>query len=120
MIEILPESEGKILAIKASEKLTDEDYKETFIPRMDQLITEFGRIRVLFTMGDNFKGWEAAALWDDAHFGATHREQFEKMAIVGGPKWVEWGVKLAGHLMPGAVKTFPLDQAQAAHEWIKE
>ena len=120
MIEILPESEGRILAIRASEKLTDEDYKEVFIPRMDQLITEFGRIRVLITMAENFKGWEATAMWDDASFGMKHKEQFEKIAVVGAPKWVEWGIKLGGHLMPGAVKTFPASQLQAARDWLNQ
>ena len=120
MIEILPESEGKVLAIRASEKLTDEDYKQIFIPRMDQLITEFGRIRVLFTMADNFKGWEVAAMWDDANFGMKHKDQFEKIAVVGGPKWVEWASKLEGHFMDGAVKTFPADQLQAAKDWISQ
>jgi len=120
MIEILPESEGNILAVKATEKLTDEDYKEVFIPRMDQLITEFGRIRLLISMAENFKGWEAEALWDDARFGTQHREQFEKIALVGGPKWVKWGVKLAGHFMPGAVKSYGKDESSNAWEWIKE
>lgn len=120
MIEILPESEGKLLAIRASEKLTDEDYKEVFIPRMDQLMTEFGRIRVLISMADNFKGWEAAAMWDDANFGMKHKDQFEKIAVVGAPKWVEWGMKLGEHFIPGSVKTFPAGELQAAQDWIRQ
>ena len=32
MIDILPESQGNILGIRASGKLTDSDYKDVLIP----------------------------------------------------------------------------------------
>ena len=59
-------------------------------------------------------------MWDDASFGMKHKDQFEKIAVVGAPKWVEWGTKLGGHFMSGTVKTFPADQLQAARDWINQ
>jgi hypothetical protein len=35
MIEIMPETEGSVLVVKATEKLTAKDYEEVFIPKMD-------------------------------------------------------------------------------------
>ena len=67
MIKVLPESNGNILIVSASGKLTDQDYKEILIPRLQSIIREHEKA-ILLDMGDEFYGWEAAALWDDAHF----------------------------------------------------
>ena len=97
MIEIMSETAGSILAIKATEKLTTRDYKEVFIPRLEQLIRVFEKIRVVMYLADNFTGWEIGAAWDDAKFGLQHRNDFEKVALVGGPKWVEWVTKISSN-----------------------
>ncbi len=38
MIEIMSETEGNLLVVKATEKLTAKDYEEVFIPKINQLI----------------------------------------------------------------------------------
>ena len=43
MIEELPVQEPGIGVFKASGKLTDADYQQ-FIPRLDELIKEYGKI----------------------------------------------------------------------------
>jgi hypothetical protein len=42
MIEIMPESSGSVLAVKATGILTDVDYKEIWIPKMEEVIKQFG------------------------------------------------------------------------------
>jgi SpoIIAA-like len=106
MIKASPESKGNILILSAVGKLTDEDYKDVLIPRLELIIRQHGKARLLLDMGDQFHGWEAAALWDDAEFGFTHRNDFEKMGVIGGPKWVEWAMKIAALFMSGEVRSF--------------
>lgn len=119
MIEVLPESHGNVLGIRGLGKLTDSDYKEVLIPRLQAVIDEHGKARCLFTMGEDFHGWDLEAAWDDAKFGLQHRNDFEKVAVVGGPKWVEWGAKLGGLVISGEVKTFSQDQLEEAWKWIE-
>jgi hypothetical protein len=119
MIKVLPESHANVLGIEALEKLTDYDYKAVLIPKLDQILTEHGKARILFDMGEEFHGWELAAAWDDATFGVKHRNDFEKCAIVGGPKWVQWATKLGALIMSGEVKTFPSDQLKDAWDWVQ-
>ncbi len=119
MIEVLPGSEGNILILKAAGKLTDKDYKEVLIPRLESIIQEHGRARLLIDMGDEFHGWEAEALWDDARFGLTHRNDFDKMGVIGGPKWLEWGLKLATMIMSGEIRSFASIERAEAMRWIK-
>jgi len=119
MITVLPESKGDILIVKAVDKLTDKDYKDVLIPRLESIISEHGKARCLLDMGDEFHGWEAAALWDDTRFGLAHRNDFKKMGVIGGPRWVEWGLKLATKIVSGEIRSFSPDEREAAIDWIK-
>lgn len=120
MIEVLPQSEGNLLVIKATEKLTNNDYKEVMIPRLEAIIREYGRARFIMDLSTNFHGWEISAAWDDVRFGVSHRNSFERMAVVGGPKCAEWGAKLAKLIMNGELKCFPGNAYNEALEWVNE
>jgi hypothetical protein len=119
MIKVLPESGGNILVLRAESRLTDQDYKKVLIPRLESIIREHGKAKLLLDMGDEFQGWEGAALWDDARFGLAHRNDYEKMAVIGGPRWVEWGLKLAAMIMSGEIRSFSPSEREEALRWIK-
>lgn len=118
MIEIMKESSGPMLAVKATGKLSGEDYTERWIPALRKMIEEHGKGRCLLYMDENFEGWELKAMWEDASFGFAHRNDFEKLAVVGGPKWVEWGTKVAGTMMDGEIKTYHAEELAAALKWV--
>ena len=119
MIEILPESLGDVFGIRARGKLTNQDYEEILIPGLETIIRKYGHVRVLCDMGEDFHGWELKAMWADGKFGLAHRKDFEKFAIVGGNRWVEWGAKLGALFMKTELRTFPHEQLQEAWSWIK-
>ena len=120
MIEIMLESEANILVVKATEKLTARDYEEVFIPKINQLIEEYGKVRVVVLLAENFSGWEIGAAWDDAVFGIQHRTDFEKIAVVGGSKWVQWATKISAHFMNGQAAVYDIPDFQSAVTWVKE
>ena len=43
-------------------------------------------MRVFFDITD-FHGWEAAAIWQEIIFEATHPANIERMAMVGDKQW---------------------------------
>ena len=120
MIEIMSETEGNLLIVKATEKLTTKDYEEVFIPKINQLIQEYRKVRVVVFLAENFSGWEIGAAWDDAKFGIQHRNDFEKMAVVGGSKWVKWATKISSYFMEGQVAIYDTSDFQSAVAWAKE
>ncbi len=117
-IKVLPESKDNILILSVSGKLTDKDYKEVLIPHLESIIRKYGKARLLLDMGDKFYGWEAKALWDDAYFGLRHRNDFEKMGVIGAPKWFEWGLKIASLMIGGELKSFRPNERKLAFLWI--
>jgi len=56
MITELPESSGRDVGFLIQEKLTDEDYKQTLIPVIEEAIKDQQKINVLFQM-HLFRGW---------------------------------------------------------------
>lgn len=118
MIEFMKESHGDTLALRVSGTLTEDDYASVLIPKLEALLQEHGKLKVLFYMDEGFAGWEPGAAWDDAKFGVKHRADFAKLAVVGGPRWVDWCMKLSAWIMEGDVRTFDGDRLGDALDWI--
>ena len=119
MIEILPETRGNLVAAKAGGTLTAQDYTDIWLPKLEAVIGAHGKIRALIYFDETFEGWDAGAMWQDAKFGFSHADDFEKIAVVGAAEWVETVVNLFGHLMQGTVETFPTGALEKAYAWIK-
>ena len=120
MLEILPETDDNTLIVKAIEKLTSRDYEDIFIPQLNLRLNKLGKLRVLMAFDDNFNGWEPGAAWDDLVFGVQHRHEFEKVAVVGEQKWLQWATKIGAYFMDGQVATYTPDQFQDAVHWVKQ
>lgn len=118
MVEIMEPTGGDLVAVRCTGKLTDQDYKEVFIPALEAALAGDQNIRALMLLDDGFEGWDAHAMWDDAKFGLAHRNDFSKIAVVGAARWMQWALQVGGHLMAGEIKTFDAGQDQAALAWL--
>jgi hypothetical protein len=114
MLTFLNKSCGSVLGIKASGKLTRADY-ERFVPKLEQLIRQYGKVRVLFEL-DDCQGWEMAAAWDDLRFGLKHGRQVERCAVVGEKKWQEWMTRLSRPFFNA--KYFDKAELEKAWQWV--
>jgi hypothetical protein len=115
-IEVNERNGGKVLEVRVSGKLTKGDY-EHFVPEVERLIGQHGKLRVLFDMHD-FHGWSAGALWEDIKFDMKHFRDIERLALVGERKW-EAG--MAGFCRPftaATIRYFDRAQAEEAHRWV--
>jgi len=117
-VELHETDEGEVLIIKAIGKLTKEDY-ETFVPKVEQLIKHFGKIRILFEMKD-FHGWDASALWQDIKFDIRHFKDIERLALVGDKKWEKGMGIFCKPFTTAKVKYFDSKEIDKAQAWIKE
>jgi stage II sporulation SpoAA-like protein len=118
-IKLTELKDATVLEVTASGKLTDEDYQQRFIPEIERLTQQHRKIRLLFEM-TQFHGWEPKAAWDDLKFGMNHRNDIERIAMVGDKKWQHW---LSGFAKPStAAKVRYFDQTDAgqARAWVEE
>lgn len=120
MLEVMSESEGNVLGIRARGALTTDDYRRVLVPRLESALERTHKIRVLFCMDETFEGWSVKAAWANTCLDFRHRTHFEKIAVVGAPTWEEWCVKLlARPLIAAEIRTFKLDQIQKAWRWLR-
>ncbi len=119
MLEVMPESRENLLWLRVSGKLNRRDYEEVLIPRFEAIIQQYGRGRLLFQADPDFQGLEMGAWWDDLKFDLKHRRDFDKVAVVGVPRWMAALVELFARFMTGEVKTFLPEQLAEAWVWVQ-
>lgn len=118
-VTINPQSEQDFLYVNITGKLTDEDYKNDFLPALKKVIEEHGHVNALVVADENFTGWTLHAMWDDAHFGWVHRNDFQRIAFVGGNACIDYGTKIANWLMKGELKPFKTNELELALKFVK-
>lgn len=111
------EVKNNIVFVKASGTLTDEDYQQ-FVPQMEKLMQQFGRLRMVFEM-ENFHGWDLHSAWDELKFEIKHMKDLKRVAVVGDRQWEKWASKLSGIFTGTEVRYFYHDQADEAKAWIE-
>jgi hypothetical protein len=110
-------NEGKALEVHVTGKLDKGDY-ERFIPAVEKLIQQHGKIRLLVEMHD-FHGWTAGALWQDLKFDARHYRDFERIALVGETKW-QHGMSVACRPFTTAnIRYFEHGALEEARTWVQ-
>lgn len=109
---------SKTLEVQASGKLAHEDY-QLLVPKVEEMIKELGKIRMLVEMKD-FHGWKGAALWDDIKFDAKHFSDIERIAMVGERKWEKAMSVFCRAFTTAKIRYFDRSQFNAAREWLEE
>jgi len=120
MLQFIPtHDEGSTLAIRASGKLTHQDY-QSFLPKLEDKIKQAGSISLLLEL-DNFSGWDLKAAKDDFTFAMKHMGNLERIAIVGNKAWEHWMVLMAKPFMLlSNVRYFNQEHLQDAWDWLRE
>ena len=119
MTVVLQEVPGsKVIEVQASDKLTKDDY-EQFVPEVERLIQEHGKVRILFDMR-NFHGWSASALWEDVKFDLKHFKDIERLAMIGDKSWEKWMAGFCRPFTSASIRYFDQSEADQAQDWIKE
>ncbi len=118
MIEIQDKSAGNFLWLKLTGKLKDEDYKQ-IIPQLEEIIEAQGKVHILLELED-FHGWDVHAAWDDFRFVVKHRNDIERVALVGDKKWQEWMARLGRPFVRAQQQYFDKSQIADACSWLEE
>jgi len=117
-ITILEEGPGNTVRVRLQGKLTRDDY-ELFVPEIERLTKEHGKIRMLVELVD-FHGWTAGAMWEDTKFGARHFADIERLAIVGDKKWEEGMAVFCKPFTLAKVHYFDRAEIDRAKAWLHE
>ncbi len=119
MLQFIPVFDGNTIAIRASGKLTHEDY-QNFLPQLEEQIKEHEKVSLLFEFID-FTGWELGVAIDEFKFSIKHLSTFERIALVGDKAWEKWmALMMKPFLLSGEVRYFNRENLQDAWDWLRE
>ncbi len=107
----------KLAVLRTDGEVSEEDY-ERVVPRLEELIGEHGKVRLLLDV-TQFKDATPAALWEDLKFDAKHLNDFERIAVVGDESWEDAAADLASPLTSAKVKTFGPEEEGKARTWAR-
>ena len=116
-IKLTERNDGKVLEVRLTGKLVKEDY-ETFLPAVERLVKQHGRIRMLMEMTD-FHGWSAGAAWEDTKFAVHHFRDIERLAVVGEARWQQGMAVFCKPFTSAEVRYFKHTDIAAAYAWIE-
>ena len=120
MIETIPNLPDNVLGFTAKGKVTMSDYESILIPAIEEGFSRQEKVRFLYHLGEDFTGFEAAAMWDDTKLGLKHLRGWERMAIVSDIEWVRAALKIFGLLISGHVRVFHNNELAEATRWVSE
>ena len=118
MFEILPQSEGANIAVKASGIISESDY-EAIMPEFERLIEKLLRFRVLLD-------WESLEMWEDGVEATTfglrfiHRLRCERLAIISDDPRRLSDIEDLRAILPRSteLQVFPPSQRDQAWSWL--
>ena len=120
-IQLKEENGGKIIVVRVSGKLVNEDY-EKLLPEFERLSCASEKLRILYEMSD-FHGWDLGALYEGAVLKIQHFDlikNIERCAMVGDKKWQEVMTALCKPFTKSEIRYFDLNDIASARKWLEE
>jgi hypothetical protein len=119
MIEILPESDGAVLGIRAVGNITQEDYDKVFNPRVESILNEYGAIKILCMLDKGLPKFKAGQPWDQDGFKLKDKRVLPKIAVVGDSLMVRLSAKAIAMSTGSDLKTFSTSKMKQAWDWVR-
>ncbi len=118
MFELIDGLGDGVVGVRASGKVSSEDYANVLDPAVAKATAGGKKARLLYELGSDFEGYEAGAVFADAKLGMGSFSSFSKIAVVTDTDWIRHAVHLFGPLIPGDVRVFATSESSAARTWI--
>ena len=118
MLEVLDNLPDGVTGIRATGSVTKDDYERVFEPLMEAAHREGRRVRLLYDVPAEFKGFTAGAGLEDMRLGMKYLRLFERCAVVTDVGWLREATRLFGAMMPCPVKVFPGAERTQAVDWL--
>jgi hypothetical protein len=105
-----------VIGFEISGKVEADDYRTVVFPAVDRA-TEAGEVRCVIVIPE-FHGMSGSAAWQDVKGGVERWGKWKRIALVTDLEWARHMTSLFGWMTPGEVKTFSMDEREAAVAWV--
>jgi hypothetical protein len=119
MVERMDDVPQGVVGLRASGKLTKEDYTGVLEPALREAAAS-GEARVVFVI-DDYEGIEPSAAVEDIKTGLgvefAHRKDWKRLAVVTDIGWMAKAMHAFAWAMPGELAVYGVDQLEEAKSW---
>lgn len=120
MIERMEGMPAGTIGLRASGKLSREDYVEVLEPALREGV-DSGELRLVFVLAD-FEGLEHGAWAEDMKTGlrtwVRDHSAWKRFALVTDVEWVAKAMRVFAWMAPGETRVFGLGEVDAARDWV--
>ena len=116
MFQMLPESSGRLVALRVSGKLTKEDVFSV-APPIGEKIRESGKVDLFCDMTD-LHGWSLSGFWAELKFDAKHAKDFRRVAVITGKPLHRFMASMVKPFTSAEIKCFQQEKKTDALTWI--
>lgn len=108
----------KTLEIHVDGKISHEEL-ESVMNRMDAFIQTHGTVKLLESIITFKVGMDASMLWDGLKFDMKNIRHISHCAVVSDIGWISPMSKAAGAFVSTKLRTFKMDEIEAARAWLE-
>jgi hypothetical protein len=110
-----------VIGIRVKGKVTSADYIKLLRPRFLTTIKEYGNLRLVFIIDDDFKGWSSFySFLEDMWTMLNVRRHLERVASVAHPSRFAWLAEHSSRFIKGESRVFDPADEEKAWEWVFE
>ena len=117
MIEVMQDLPEPALGFVARGRVTSAEYRAIKTPRIEAAFASHRKLRVLWLMGDDFRGFAPGAIWQDLTLGLRHWRGWQRIALATDVNWLRMLARVARVLLPCEFRLFRLCELDAAKRW---
>jgi|APTNR8051073442_1049403.scaffolds.fasta_scaffold06618_2 hypothetical protein len=118
MIELLPETQGNVIAVRMSGTVTETDMDDYFGKAEEIFLQE--RVEHLLLDWSRLDGWAPGARSVGTWFGMHHRSLVGRVAVVADDQWADETLRIADIFQAATVQRFSASARDQAFKWIRE
>ena len=116
MFKMLPESSGRLVALRVSGKLTKQDMVSV-APPLEEKIRENGKVDLFCDLTD-LHGWSLGGFWAELKFDAKHAKDFRRVAVITGKPLHRFMASMLKPFTSAEIKCFQQAKKSDALTWI--
>jgi hypothetical protein len=106
------------LGFRAHGQVTAADYENTIVPDVEAAFALNRKLRLLYVTAEDFTGFDAGAMWDDAKLGMRHFSSWERIALVTDVTWLRGTATAFSFAIPAQFHLFRGAEIDEAKRWI--
>jgi hypothetical protein len=106
------------LGFRAPGQVTSADYESVIVPDVEAAFALNRKLRLLYVTADDFTGFDAGAMWDDAKLGMRHFSGWDRVALVTDVVWLRGTATAFSIAIPAQFRLFHGAEVEEAMRWI--